>query len=89
MLQRISEELISDNAPEYSSYMFQAFAREFGIKYIKSSLRYSWNLTSEKDCPNNRQDPYLALLELRDTPLPGEGLSLVQLLMVGEPDHSS
>ena len=66
----LSEELNSDNAPEYSSYMFKAFAREFGFKYIKSSLRYSWKLTSEKNCPNNRQDPYLALLELRDTPLP-------------------
>ena len=28
------------------------------------------NLNSEKDCANNCQDPYLALLELRDTPLP-------------------
>lgn len=36
----IPEELISDNGPEYSSYEFQAFAKEFGFKHITSSPRY-------------------------------------------------
>ena len=34
-----------------------------------------------KKAIEDRQDQYLALLELRNTPLPGGGLSPVQLLM--------
>ena len=65
----IPEELLSNYGPEFSSYEFQDFAREFGFKPITSSPKYPQN------------NPYQALLELRNTPLPGVGLSPVQLLM--------
>ncbi|XP_062595838.1 uncharacterized protein K02A2.6-like [Saccostrea cucullata] len=88
----IPETLISDNGPEYSSCEFQAFASDFGFKHITSSPRYpqSNGLAERtvqtakkllKKAIEDHQDPYLSLLELRNTPLSGVGLSPVQLLM--------
>jgi transposase InsO family protein len=37
----IPEKLVSDNGPEYSSYKFQTFTRDFGFKHITSSPRYT------------------------------------------------
>ena len=35
----IPEELISDNGPEFSSYEFQDFAREFSFKHLQDILK--------------------------------------------------
>jgi hypothetical protein len=86
------EKLVSDNGPEYSSYEFQAFARDFGFKHITSSPRNPQSnglaertvqtaKTLLKKAIEDGQDTYVALLELRNIPLPGVGLSPVQLLM--------
>ena len=39
----IPEELLSNYGPEFSSYEFQDFAREFGFKPITSSPKYPQN----------------------------------------------
>ena len=84
--------LKSDNGPAYSSMEFKDFAKNYGFEHITSSPRYSQSMGFiEKNvqiCKNllkkakkSNSDPYLALLEFRNTPIDGINMSPSQLLM--------
>ena len=83
--------LVSDNAAIYTSQEFQEFAKSYEFKHITSSPYFAQsNGKSEvgvkivkrllKKAVREGSDPYLALLNYRDTPLQC-GLSPAQLLM--------
>ena len=84
-------ELISDNGPQFSCAEFTRFASSWGLKHSTSSLKHPQSNGSEersiqtlknllKKAEASQQDPYLALLQFRTTPLPN-GVSPAQLLM--------
>ena len=76
----IPESLVTDNGPQYSSREFAAFCDHWGINHITSSPLYPKsngfiermvqtvkNLLKKSDAAG--QDPYLALLSYRTTPI--------------------
>ena len=78
----IPEEVMSDNGPQYASREFQVFAKTWEFKRITSSPRYPRSnglvertiQTVKKllsKALSSRQDPYLAILENRNTPVDG------------------
>ncbi len=87
----IVEKVISDNGPQYASEEFKQFAREWDFEHTCSSPLYPQsNGLAEKTvqtvkrlftkAKSDSKDPYLALLEYRNTPLEC-GKSPAQLLM--------
>lgn len=86
----IPEEVISDNGPEYTSGEYNTFANTYGFTHTTTSPRYPQagglhertvqtvkNLLTKAEESN--EDPYLALLEYRNTPI--NGVSPAQALM--------
>ena len=80
----ICETLYSDNGPQFSSQQFKAFSTEWKFKHVTSSLTYpqSNGLAERavqtakrliKKCREGNTNVYLALLNLRNTPVPGIG----------------
>ena len=87
----IPQEIVSDNMP-FASYQFKSFAEEWGITVTTSSPGFPQsNGQAErfvqtlkrmlKKAEEDGQDPYLALLEYRNTPVSGLPYSPAQLLM--------
>ena len=87
----IPVEVKSDNGPQYSSYEFQEFAKNWGFVHTTSSPHYpqsnglaekAVNIVKNilKKAKEDHKDPYLGLLEYRNTPIDGIG-SPAQLLM--------
>ena len=87
----LAEKVISDNGPCYSSHEFADFAKEWDFSHITSSPHFPQsNGLAEKSVQTikrmfskaraDHKDPYLCLLEYRNTPLE-EGFSPSQLLM--------
>jgi len=87
----IPEVFVSDGGTQYTSYEFQIFAKSYGFKCQVSSPEFPQSngeaeravQTLKKTlrrCISSRQDPYLALLAYRNTPL-SNGFSPSQLLM--------
>ena len=87
----IPEEIVSDNMP-FGSREFKDFAREWGIKTSTSSPNYAQsNGQAErfvqtlkglfKKADEDGRDPYLALLEYRNTPVSGLQYTPSQMLM--------
>ena len=85
------EKIVADNMP-FNSREFRLFSKEWNIKMVTSSPKYyrSHGLVERhvgiikqmlKKCKESGDDPYLALLELRNTPLTGIGYSPAELLM--------
>lgn len=78
----IPNKVISDNGPCYSSQEFKRFAEQWGFQHTTSSPRYPQSnglaektvqtakriLTKAKE---DKKDPYLSLLEYRNTPVDG------------------
>ena len=84
----IPDELISDNGPQYSSLVFKEFSHNYGFVHRTSSPKYPQaNGEAERAVQTiesllkKAQDPYKALLNYRNTPLEGIGLSPAELLM--------
>ena len=84
---RIPEELVSDNMP-YNSREFKDFASSWGFKLTTSSPTYAQsNGLSEqavqtiKRILKKADDPYIGMLEYRNTPVTGMTYSPSQLLM--------
>ena len=88
----IPEEVISDNGPQFSSAEFANFAREYEFKHTTSFPRYPQpNGLAErtvqtiknilKKAKDDKKDPNLAFLDLRNTPIDDIGMSPAQLLM--------
>ena len=84
--------LKSDNGPAYSSSEFRDFANSYGFEHITSSPRYSQSMgfiekyvqickNLLKKSKKSNSDPYLAILEYRNTPIEGINLSPTQMLM--------
>ena len=76
----------------HGSLEFQPFAKQYQFQHVTSSPRFpqSNGLVERtvqiakkllKKASEDNKDPYLAILELRSTPIPGVGLSPTQLLM--------
>jgi transposase InsO family protein len=87
----IPEKVVSDNGPQYSSAEYSNFARAWGFKHETSSPTYAQsNGLAEKyvqiskhllaKAKRDSKDPYLSLLEHRNTPIDGLA-SPAQLLM--------
>lgn len=88
----IPETIISDNGPQFISLEFKNFSTQWEFKHITSSARYSQsNGMAERHIQTvknmlykakaDNKDPYLSLLELRNTPLELDGKSPSELLM--------
>lgn len=88
----IPDIVISDNGPQYASAEFRAFSESWDFQHLTSSPNHPQsngqaertvqtikNMLKKSECSNS--DPYIALLEYRNTPLEGIGLSPAQLLM--------
>ena len=84
----IPETVVSDNGPQYTSEEFTDFAHNYQFTHVTSSPHYpSSNGQAEravqtaKHLLKNAEDPSLALLSYRSTPLPWCGKSPAELLM--------
>ena len=88
----IPDEIVSDGGPQYMSSEFAEFCKDWGIKHTVSSPYHSQsNGKAEsavkaakkmlRKAQKEGQDPYLAMLNIRNTPQQGIGLSPVQRLM--------
>ena len=83
----IPKEIVSDNGPQYSSLEYEKFAEDYGFLHTTSSPRFPQaNGESEravrtvKTLLKKSDDPYLAMLTYRSTPLQN-GFSPAELLM--------
>ena len=83
----IPQIVVSDNGPQYSAALFKEFANQYGFSHSTSSPLYPQaNGAAEravrtiKDLLNKSDDPYLAILAYRSTPLEN-GYSPAELLM--------
>ena len=76
----------------HGSLEFQPFAKQYQFQHVTSSPRFPQSnglvkrtvqiaKTLLKKAYEDNKDPYLAILELQSTPIPGVGLSPTQLLM--------
>ncbi|CAJ1049307.1 uncharacterized protein K02A2.6-like [Xyrichtys novacula] len=88
----ICDHLLSDNGPAYASVEFKDFVNDWEFKHSTSSPGHAQgNGQSEraiqsikkllKKAEDSNGDPYISLLEYRNTPLEGVGLSPAQLFM--------
>ena len=86
----IPAKVISDNGPPFSSYKYAEFAAKYGFTHQTISPYHSQaNGLVEKfvgiakamliKCKETNQDPYLALLNHRNTPRDGVGLPAQRL----------
>lgn len=83
----IPDELVSDNGPRYVSSAFKEFSKNYGFVHNNSSPKYSQSndeaeraVQTIESLLKKAQDPYKALLNYRNIPLEGIGLSPAQLL---------
>ncbi|XP_022800929.1 uncharacterized protein K02A2.6-like [Stylophora pistillata] len=86
----ITDELITDNGPQLESHEYLRFAQEYGFTIVKLSPYYSRvngkaesavKISKEILKKSRKEDPYLALLEYRNTPQQGHNYSPAQRLM--------
>ena len=83
----IPEQVISDNGPQFSSRAFSTFAKTYGFMHITSSPNFPQAngeaeraVKTVKNLLEKAEDPYLAMLAYRSTPLQN-GYSPSELLM--------
>ena len=87
----IPERLSSDNGTQFTSSQFQTFSQTYGFEHITSSPTYPQSngkaesavkaaKTCLKKAEHNHQDPFLALLELRNIPTEAVNSSPTQRL---------
>ena len=86
----IPDNVISDNGPQYSSDEYRQFSQDYDFQHTTISPRYpqSGGLHEKtvqtvkrilEKCAATQKDPYLALLDYRNTPI--DGVSPAQALM--------
>ena len=78
---------MSINGPQYAAETSRQFADKYGFIHVTSSPRYpqsngeaEWAVQTVKNILRKNEDPYLALLAYRNSPL-ANGYSPAQLLM--------
>lgn len=87
----IPEELITDNGPQFTGAAFQTFANRWEFSHRRTSPYHSQSNGKAEAAVKQakrmlskaratHEDPYLMLLEIRNTPAPDIGLSPVQRL---------
>ena len=79
---------VSDNGPQYASKEFEQFTRSYNVQHINSSPHYQQGIAlaermvqTIKRLLSHSDDPYLAMLMYRSTPLPWCGYSPAELPM--------
>ena len=84
----IPDMIVSDNGPQYSSQEFQEFAEDYGFQHVTSSPYHPQGngeaeraVKTVKKLLRDTDDPNLALLSYRSTPLSWCQHSPVELLM--------
>ena len=84
----VPEIVRSDNGPQFSSHEFAQFASLYEFSHVTSSPKFPQSnghveraVKTVKEMIQKSQDPYLALLSYRATPLPWCGLSPAELCM--------
>ena len=88
----VPDKIVSDNGTHFTGKAYQDMTRRCGCQHVTSSPRYPQsNGLAERAVQTIKKlllkskaaasDPNIALLELRNTPMAGIGLSPVQLLM--------
>ena len=84
----IPVEFMSDNGPQFASQEMKEFAERYCFTLVTSSPHYPQSnslaertVKTVKKLISDTDDPYLALLSYRATPLPWCGLSPAELLM--------
>ena len=88
----IPDKLITDNGPQFSSIIFKQYSKEYGFQHQTASPHYPQsNGLAEKAVQTaknlikkailDKRDPYLALLEYRNTPISDTLGSPAQRLM--------
>ena len=88
----IPDKTVSDNGPQFSSQEFKKFVSEWGFEHKTSSPGNSKSngaaeaavkiaKTMMKKCKKAKEDPYLGLLNLRNTPQEGLSMSPAQRLL--------
>ena len=88
----IPDVVISDNGPQYTSHDFHKFAKKYGFSHepispgnsqsngaAEAAVKIAKNVM--KKCHKAKEDPYLGLLNLRNTPHEGMDTSPVQRLL--------
>ena len=91
----IPEEIRTDNGPQFVSHEFKNFCAQYEIKHTTSTPRYPQsNGESEKavrtiknllkKCEDSNEDPYLAMLTYRSSPLES-GLSPAEIMLGRKP----
>ena len=83
----IPDTVVSDNGPQYSAADFSNFAMQYGFTHVTSSPKYPQAngeaeraVQTVKNLLKKSDDPYLAMLAYRSTPLEN-GYSPAELLM--------
>nr|XP_054766977.1 uncharacterized protein K02A2.6-like [Lytechinus pictus] len=87
-----SDQLVTDNGPQFTADEFKRFARKWQFEHTTSSPHYPQsNGKAEssvkvaksllKKAKTAGSDPYLSLLAFRNTPTPGMGSSPIQRIM--------
>lgn len=90
--QGIPDTVISDNGPQYASLEFQRFSQKWGFEHRTSSPGYPQSNGKAESAVKTakrlmlkaaaaRQDPYLAMLDHRNTPSQGLNTSPAQRLL--------
>ena len=79
---------MSDNGPQFSSTEMDLFSRSYNFTHVTSSPHYPQSnglaermVRTVKKLFKSEEDPYMALMSYRSTPLSWCGLSPSQLLM--------
>ena len=83
----VPETVMSDNGPQYTAAVFKEFAKEYSFTHVTSSPKFPQSngaveraVKTVKGLLNKNEDPYLALISYRSTPLEN-GYSPAELLM--------
>lgn len=88
----VPDVLVNDNGPQYTSVQFKQFEKDWGVEHVYSSPHYPQsNCKAEsavkiikrimRKSKESGNDPWLALLEYRNTPSEGMSTSPAQRMM--------